>query len=340
MLKPSVFDKYRAAVEVELHASLATGSLPLYDMLRYHLGWTDVQGRPAKQTGGKFLRPTLCLSSCMATGGDAEKALPSAAAVELVHNFSLIHDDVQDVSDYRRHQLAVWKVWGVAQAITAGDSMYAFAHLEILQLSRRGVPAHRVLASSEALGQACRYLCEGQYLDVLFEGKQDVSVDEYLQMITDKTAALMGTATRLGAIAATDDKSTIECLSRFGHHLGIAFQVHDDVLGIWQSFGKTGKPQFNDILRRKKTLPVILGLTDSNASVSDALSRLYAKQDITQADAKEIAHLLESIGARERSLNMLKQHRQLAANELAAMPNSAGANELMEIMDFVLSADC
>lgn len=340
MGKPSVFDKYRAVIEGGLRASLAGGRLPLYDMVRYHLGWVDAQGHTMMQQGGKFLRPTLCLSSCLAAGGETDKAIPSAVSVELVHNFSLIHDDVQDVSDYRRHQLSVWKVWGVAQAITAGDAMYALAHLEILKLSRQGLSATGTLASSEVLGQTCRSLCEGQYMDVRFEDMQDVSVDAYLQMISDKTAALMGASTRLGAIAATEDESTIARLTSFGHHLGMAFQVHDDILGIWHSLDQTGKSQLSDLLRRKKTLPVIIGMTDANAYVRRALSRLYAKPEITMADAEEIAHLLESCGARERSLEMLEHHKRLAVSEIAVVANSTGANELLEIMDFVLAEYC
>ncbi|MBI2958353.1 MAG: polyprenyl synthetase family protein [Chloroflexi bacterium] len=339
MKKPVVFDKYHACIEAELRASLDASSLPLYDMLRYHLGWLDVHGRPETRHRGKLLRSTLCLSANKACGGDPGDAVPAAAAVELVHNFSLIHDDVQDGSEYRRHQPAVWKVWGVAQAITAGDTMYALAHLEIPRLSCRGVAGSRVLASAEALGQACRSLCEGQYLDVLYERRSRVTMAEYMRMVSGKTGALMGAAARIGALVATEDQTLVECLASFGEHLGIAYQVLDDMIGIWEEVGRTGKSRYEDILKRKKTLPVIYGLTQAAAPASTELAAVYSKDEMSLEDAERVAELLERAGARDHASRVVEQHRKLAVQELAAAPGPAGVDELLEIVDFVLDSN-
>lgn len=337
MRRPLVFETYYAQIETELRASLESGRLPLYDIIRYHLGWVDAQSQPVQHPGGKLLRSTLCLSSCKAAGGDPEKAMPAAAAVELVHNFSLIHDDVQDVSVLRRHQLTVWKVWGVAQAITAGDSMYALAHIELLSLSEHGVSEKRVLSAARALWQACRLLCEGQYLDVLYETRQEITADEYMQVVTAKTGALMGASAELGALVGSEDSGLVACLASFGRHLGVAFQIHDDILGIWEEVGTTGKSRYDDIVRRKKTLPVIFGLAKAGDAARRELLALYAKPDLTLKDAERVASILEATGARARAGEVVEQHKQLAMRELAAAKNSGGASELMEILDFVLS---
>lgn len=337
MRKPLVFETYYPRIEEELRASLEPGQLPLYDMIRYHLGWVDAQAQPAQRSGGKLLRSTLCLSSCRASGGDPDRALPAAAAVELVHNFSLIHDDVQDISAYRRHQLAVWKVWGVAQAITAGDSLYALAHLELLRSAERGVPVGRVLDAAAALGRACRLLCEGQYLDILYETRREITANEYMEVVGAKTGALMGAASELGALVATEDDGVVNCLAAFGKHLGVAFQIHDDMLGIWEEVGTTGKSRYDDIMRRKKTLPVILGFARADDTARRELLALYAKPDLTLKDAEKVASILEGTGARAMSMEIVEQHKQRAVCELASARDAIGAREMMDILDFVLA---
>ena len=336
MRKPLAFEEYHAYIETELQASLGPGNLSLYSMLRYHLGSVDAQGRPSEHHGGKFLRPTLCLSACKAVGGEPERAVPAAVAVELTHNFSLIHDDIQDISEYRRHRPTVWKVWGVPQAINAGDSIYALAYLEVLRLLNRGVPEKRVLSAVQILGQACRLICEGQYLDISFESRHSVTVDEYMQMISGKTGALMEASTHLGALVGTVDDKLVECLAGFGRHLGTAFQIQDDILGIWGGVEETGKSQYDDILRRKKTLPVIFGLAHPEGMAGEELSALYRRPDMSLADAARVASLLEGSGARDHARRVVEQHRQLAMRELGSAPVSEGVTELMGILDFVL----
>ena len=211
------------------HHSLGT----YYGMLHYHLGWADEELQPIQTPSGKRLRPLLCLLSCQASGGEPSQALPAACAIELIHNFSLVHDDIQDGSQTRRGRRAVWDIWGLDQGINAGDGLFALAHLALHRLSDRGVPPSRQLAASAALDRACMALCEGQFFDMTFEDLLDVDLDQYIWMIRRKTAALLAAATEIGAILATDDAPGIERFYRFGVHLGFAFQIQDDVLGNW-----------------------------------------------------------------------------------------------------------
>jgi geranylgeranyl diphosphate synthase type I len=190
-------------------------------------------------------------------GGDPAQVLPAAAAIELLHNFSLIHDDVEDGDEVRRHRPTVWKLWGVPLAINAGDGMFALAYAAVQRLSRRGVPSAAVLAVLDRFTQTCLALTEGQYLDISFEDRAHVTVDEYMRMIQGKTAALVGAATAIGGLLGGATADQERDLLRFGEATGLAFQIQDDVLGIWGDPAVTGKAAGNDILRRKKSLPMV-----------------------------------------------------------------------------------
>ncbi len=221
-----------------------------YGMLRYHMGWVDPQMQPAVVNSGKRIRPVACLLACEAVGGAVEDALPLAAAVELLHNFSLIHDDVEDDSPTRRHRPTVWALWGVPQAINAGDAMFTLARLALHGLGSRPIPPAMAMDACMIFDQACLRLTEGQYLDMSFEGRLDVSVDEYLAMIEGKTAALLSASLELGALVGGADQATRGHLAHFGRSLGLAFQMEDDILGIWGDEAVTGKSAASDILAR------------------------------------------------------------------------------------------
>ncbi|MSQ14977.1 MAG: polyprenyl synthetase family protein, partial [Dehalococcoidia bacterium] len=157
--------RYQQEIIAELELTLKGRTVPLYDMLRYHLGWIDQSGKTVEGMTGKGIRPNLCLLACAAVGGQIQAAIPAAAAIELVHNFSLIHDDIEDKSPQRRHRPTLWSVWGVSQAVNAGDSMYTLARLVLYRLEELGVPERKILRIARALDEACIKLCEGQYLD-------------------------------------------------------------------------------------------------------------------------------------------------------------------------------
>lgn len=276
--------RYRDEIDAELRASLASLQLPLHDMLRYHLGWLEADGSPGPGLVGKALRPTLCLLASDAVSGRHDRALPTAAAVELVHNFSLIHDDVQDGDRQRRHRPTVWSVWGQPQAINAGTATYAAAALALERLADHGVPAEMRLRANATLHRACLRLLEGQYLDLAFETRTEVSVDEYLAMVGGKTAALIAASLALGALvadpglrpAAVEHDRRVDALARMGEHLGLAFQIRDDMLGIWGDEDATGKPVGADIRARKKSLPIVAVPGRRQHRLSSQLDHQYA----------------------------------------------------------------
>ena len=304
-----IFSRYLPPIETEMRRVLdVQGDLLIghYDMLRYHMGWVDAQRQPAKVNSGKRVRPVLVLLACEAAGAPADHALPTAAAVELLHNFSLIHDDIEDDSPTRRHRPTVWALWGRPQAINAGDAMFTLARTALAGLSARGLPAEETLQAYHIFDETCLRLTEGQYLDMSFENRMDVTVDEYLTMIDGKTAALVGASLELGALVGRAAPDTRQRLAEFGRHLGLAFQVQDDILGIWGDEALTGKSAESDILTRKKSLPVIYAL--QSPEIGPALAERYT-QSMEIADIPEVLELLLRRGSAIRRTDGERGHR-------------------------------
>ncbi|MDY6833610.1 MAG: polyprenyl synthetase family protein [Chloroflexota bacterium] len=299
MSLPSVFNRYRSELERELGTAISTEAFPLHAMMRYHLGWEDEHGEPCQVHGGKHLRSVLCLAACEATGGDWHSALPAAAALELVHNFTLIHDDIQDNSVQRRHRPTVWSIWGIAHGINAGDGMWAAAQLELLRLQQHGVSSQKVVTASHALGETCLKLCEGQYLDMSFENSLDIDIDNYLSMIDRKTAQLFSCSLFLGALTGTDNQDLISKFACFGREIGMAFQIHDDVLGIWGDEENTGKSTYTDIRERKKTLPIVYTLQNAHGADKEKLVSLYSHAEVSTDDANQVLRVLDTVGAKK-----------------------------------------
>ncbi len=308
------------------HYSLA----PYYGMLQYHLGWVDEHLQPIDTVSGKRLRPLLCLLSCEALGGSSHRAVPAACAIELIHNFSLVHDDIQDGSQIRRGRRAVWDIWGMDQGINVGDGLFAIAHLALHRMSDRGVSASRQLAASHALEKACLALCEGQFFDIAFEAHLDVDQDQYLWMIRRKTGALIAAATEVGAILATNDARIIELCHQFGEHLGLAFQIQDDILGIWGDEQLTGKSAASDIRDRKKTLPVVYALSQlRKRQPASELFDLYAGTTaLDEAAIRAILDVLDSVGARQHAEGMALRYLEVALRDLeeTGIDHTAQAN--------------
>jgi len=278
-----------APVEAAMRAALgdAEGTGPgaedlhlFVGLMRYHLGWADANLAPARLPGGKRLRPLLLVRCAEACGGSAEVAAPAAAAIELLHNFTLIHDDIQDESAYRHHRETIWHRWGAATAINVGDAMYAVAHdaLYALAAAPSSMPAGRVLALARDFDRTALRIVEGQHLDLSQEGRWGGGEARYLAMIGGKTAAIMAFAARAGATVAGADAETVARYDEFGLALGLAFQIRDDVLGIWGAQETTGKPAADDIRRRKQSLPLVA--LDERADEADraTLRRLYAAE--------------------------------------------------------------
>lgn len=308
-----------AAIAAAEHASpRAAGGLSLYDVLRYHLGFLDIEFQPVRSDPGKRIRPLLCVLSCEAAGGAADPAMPMAAAIELLHNFTLIHDDIQDHSPLRRHRPTAWAIWGIAQAINAGDAMFATAHLALLRSTSRGVPPERVLALSEMLHQTTLRIVEGQVLDLGFETRSDVNTDEYMTMIGGKSAAICRCACWAGATIAGSALERAEQLGDAGFALGLGFQLRDDILGIWGDTSQTGKARADDIRRRKKSLPILMLYDRASAAERTELEALYGQPEVSPGGVTRILDMLRDYGIEDavqerakvwhdRALDLLRQ---------------------------------
>ena len=305
---------YLTAIEEEIQTLLAEQDptlISFYGMVRYHLGWVDENLQPIKGRGGKRIRPLLCLLVCEAISGDYRPALPAAAAVELVHNFSLIHDDIEDKSPRRRGRATVWRVWGVPQAVNAGDGLLALAHLALHRLSAQKESPKLVAQATQILNQACLDLCEGQYLDIAFQERTDVTPEMYLTMARKKTASLLECAAHLGAILATREKRIIEAYRRFAQNLGLAFQITDDLLGIWGEEERTGKVVGEDIKAGKKSLPVVFAFEEERRRGQRRLEEIYGEVDV---DA--LLPILEELKVKERCQERARHFQKRALEEL------------------------
>ncbi|MEX2246144.1 MAG: polyprenyl synthetase family protein [Dehalococcoidia bacterium] len=310
----TILARYRDPVLDGVRAALDRPDLAHFRHLRQHFGWAggDAGG---EARNGKMLRPALCLLCCEATGGDASHALPAAVAIELLHNFTLIHDDIEDDSPTRHGRPALWREIGLAHAINAGDGMFSLAQRTLLRMSDAGVPPDRTLRAAATLFDACIALCEGQHLDLSFESRTSVTLAEYEAMIAGKTAALLGASAAIGAIGAGTDDATVDAFGRAGQALGLAFQVQDDLLGVWGDASATGKPVAGDIRARKKSFPVVWALEHAPTPVREQLARLY-DGEMTGAAVDEVVFLLEEAGARAAATAAAESH---AANALATL---------------------
>jgi geranylgeranyl diphosphate synthase type I len=300
----------------------------MYGMMRYHLGWEDRHGQPDDAPKGKRLRPLLTLLTAQAAGGNPTQALPAAAAVELIHNFSLIHDDIEDRSPTRRHRPTLWSWVGEPQAINAGDAMFVLAHLAMLRLRQQHLPAPRILDAMQILDDTCLHLTQGQFLDMDFETRTDVTLAEYMTMIEGKTAALIAAAAELGAVVAGSDRAA--AYRHFGRELGISFQIEDDILGIWGEEALTGKSTTGDILTRKKTLPVLYALAQSSPAAAQLRAYYTREAPLTPDDLPAILSLLDELGARPYAEAQGRAHAEAA---LAALAETDGDPESIAMLE-------
>lgn len=310
-------EQWLPALEAELRAVLA-GHEPAtathYGMIHYHMGWVDADFRPVTLPAGKRLRPLLCLMACQEVGGDPTQALPAAAALEILHNFSLVHDDIEDGDERRRHRPTVWALWGVPQAINAGDAMFALAFAALQRLSTRKVAPETVLAALQLFTETCVALTEGQHLDMAFEQRACVSVEEYMRMIQGKTAALIGASVAIGGLVGGAPQGVALSLRRFGQSIGLAFQIQDDILGLWGDPAITGKAAGADILRRKKSLPLLHAL--NHPIYGDAFRSLLFKPDLTSDDLPEAMALLAQTASREYATQQMNRLYQAGLEAL------------------------
>ncbi|MFF7334193.1 family 2 encapsulin nanocompartment cargo protein polyprenyl transferase [Streptomyces sp. NPDC090306] len=329
----AILERCRALVDPALKAAVESLPGSMRRVARYHFGWEHADGRPAAANAGKALRPALVLTAAAALGGTRaqEAAVRAAAAVELVHNFTLLHDDVMDRDATRRHRPTAWAVFGDADAILAGDALQALA------LGLLAEDPHPASAAAVARLTACVVeLCEGQQIDTAMEKRAptEVTLDEVLLMAEAKTGALLGAACAIGGLYAGADPQQVDALDAFGREGGLAFQLIDDIIGTWGDPSHTGKPAGADLAARKKSLPVVAALTAGNPAAAE-LAALYARP-YDEADLERTVLAVESAGGRDWAQAEAADRMGRAVQELArAVPEPEAAGGLLALAEFV-----
>ncbi len=331
---PPTLDYSRASTVPELRAAVARLDPWCRHLAAYHLGWCDEDGRPTSGSGGKSIRPAVALLAAEAVGAPAEVALPGAVAVELVHNFSLLHDDLMDRDVERRHRRTVWAIWGPAAAILAGDALLALAHEIVLESTSAGA-SH----AAWLLASATRELTRGQAADLAFETRADVGLAECVEMATAKTGSLLAASAGIGAVLAEAPDSTVEALMTFGREVGLAFQFVDDVLGVWGDPAVTGKPVHSDLRSRKKSLPVTYAAT--RETIAPELAEwLEGTGEPAPGSLPRIAELLDQAGARRWAVEQAGHRMARAEQALAAVDIKLQARaELIQLAHYVVERE-
>jgi geranylgeranyl diphosphate synthase, type I len=332
------------AIEKELKRIVARLDEPrthlFHEMLTYHMGWSG-DGSGAEATG-KRIRPLLVLLTFAASNkpygkkeieaASWERALPAAACIELIHNFSLVHDDIQDGSELRRGRLTVWKKWGMPQAVNAGDALFILAHMALME-TKVSFPLEKALQAWSIINEACLALSSGQFLDISYEKRIDLVTEDYWPMISGKTAALLSACSQIGACLAEADESTQMSFRNFGHYLGLAFQIQDDYLGIWGDVSLTGKSTESDLLTGKKSLPVLYGL-----SKNGLFTHRWAEGPIQADEVEALSEQLAIEGAKLFTQETTDHMTDLALQSLrSAEPQGEAGEALFELAQMLLN---
>ena len=283
----SIISQYTPSIEQAIRKALDDASPFVAGVIGYHFGWADQEFKPVRLESGKMLRPVLCLLVYQELTGRYKPALPVAAAIEMIHNFSLIHDDIEDNDTERRGRPTAWAVWGKPLAINVGDYLYTLAFQMLSRLDSAHFPLERIVAIQRLVTDSCLMLTAGQDLDLRFEQLPQVTTDMYLDMVYKKTGALLEAAILSGAVLGTSNQEVIEHYRQFAKNIGIAFQIQDDILGIWGNSQQTGKSADNDIRRKKKTLPILHTLSEITGSRGKTLQKLYASNSPLTDDQVE-----------------------------------------------------
>jgi geranylgeranyl diphosphate synthase type I len=323
----------RAVAEIGVTSPLLEG------IAAYHLGWrsadlSSVIGEPPNS--GKRIRPRLSMLVCCALDCDPALAAPVAAAIELLHNFTLVHDDIQDQSHLRRHRATVWSIWGSAQAINAGDALFASSHLALYELTNRPETAPYLERLARAFDRTTLAIVGGQTMDLENEGDASITPVRYLETITGKTSAIVEYSAWAGGVVAGANEAELVELARFGLATGLAFQIRDDLLGIWGSEAETGKTPADDIRRRKQTLPILELRAAAGPEDRRALDELNAMPDLSEANVTTVLDLLERYDIRARVERDVHDYHDRASAALArVIPRDANvaAGQLYGLLD-------
>ncbi|WP_250290297.1 MULTISPECIES: polyprenyl synthetase family protein [unclassified Frankia] len=313
-LVPEAIERGRTLAVPALRAAVDRLHPRLRRVVAYHRGWTDAEGTPLPGGGGKLVRPALALLSAEAAGAAAETGLPGAVAVELVHDFSLLHDDLMDGDTERRHRPTAWTVFGADGAILAGDALLGLATQVLLEVE--GEPGRR---AAIMLGAGVQDLVRGQAEDLYFETRNDVTVADTLTMEDGKTGALLSCSAAIGAVLAGGRAELVDGLAEFGSRLGTAFQLVDDLLGIWGDPAVTGKPVLSDLRSRKKSVPVVVALEAGGTDADELRAFLESSGEASESELHHIAGLVERAGGREWTTAEADRQLDACAKLLASL---------------------
>lgn len=331
------------AIEAELKRQVSRLDQPrigaFHEMLTYHMGWTGEGSGP--RAAGKRIRPLMTLLSAASfyrakeseekSEANWQNAISAAAAIELIHNFSLVHDDIQDNSELRRGRKTVWVNWGAPMAINVGDALFVIANQAVLDLSTK-YPADIVVKAAKVLSQACLELTQGQYLDMSYEERTNLTIEDYWPMIAGKTSALLSACTNIGALLGYANDAQVEDMRLFGYHLGLAFQVQDDILGIWGNEAVTGKSASSDLVEGKNSLPVLFALEKKGQ-----FAERWNRGPITMEEVSSVAQLLENEGAKAYAEEISEAETQKALQHLhKASPQGEAGRNLTELAHLLL----
>ncbi|MFD0146238.1 MULTISPECIES: family 2 encapsulin nanocompartment cargo protein polyprenyl transferase [unclassified Streptomyces] len=328
----ALLDQTRSVVDPQLRSTIESLPGGIRKVAMYHFGWEQADGSPADGRTGKAIRPALVLAAARALGGDPAPAVRAAAAVELAHNFSLLHDDIVDEDPTRRHRPTAWTVFGIPEALIAGDAVLALA---LRLLSEDGHPA--AAAASARLAACVIELCAGQQADCAFEQRapHEITLDECVAMATAKTGALLGCACALGALYAGAGEEEVAAMDAFGREAGLAFQLIDDLIGIWGDPERTGKPAGADLAARKKSLPVVAALASGTAA-GEELAELYSHKELDTRAVRAAADAVERAGGRDWAQAQAADRMARAVQQLSrAVPDLAAAGDLLALAEFV-----
>jgi geranylgeranyl diphosphate synthase, type I len=338
---PASLARVRTLVEPALRRAVAVLSDEIRPAVEYHLGWVDKFGKELVNDGGKGIRQALAVLSAEVVGAPAVIGVPGAVAVELVHNFSLIHDDVIDGDTERRHRATVWTLFGVGAAIVAGDALLTLGQQVLLNPAialGTGADVDLVAASRAArlLADSTADMNAGQALDLKFEHERSVSYGECLMMEAGKTGALLSCAAAIGAVFAGAEQASVDALATFGAQLGLAFQAVDDLLGIWGDPATTGKPTFADLRQHKKTLPVTAAIAAGGPG-ADELMELLAEAELSESQVTRAAELVDALGGRQQATDQARTSMEIALEALqSAATDPSATDELIELAHFIV----
>ena len=336
MSLPQPLQRHIPLVEDSLRDLFAGHSSPLYRLMEYQLGWRDERGEPLDAPAPQpRLHAGLCLLAAHAAGGDIGKAVPVAAAVELVYQFTQVHADIQEGSQQRHNLPTVWWIWGPAQAINAGDGLHALARLALLRLGDGGAAPEDSLRLVQTLDAACLHMCEGLHQELVYQERVDITSDAYLRMARDKVGALLGCALELGVMAGAPSSNAASALRQFGETLGVAFQIQEDIQMLWGQ-PLSGKTPGLDALNKKKGFPVVNALEHAPIAQKREIGTLFLKRVLEPTDLKQLTSVLDKLDARPHAQAVAQHHLEEAIGSLnGASLTPDGRRELSQVADWL-----